>query len=85
MCYLLRSDSYYINTKGWVGGCANGSLDDIAKISATFNFSSIIQLPTGQSTPLTLQTVAEKDQLRLVFNWSLKSGPKCQTETVSSP
>src|SRR6266550_1227118 len=52
ICYLLRSDSYYINTKGWMGGCANGSLDDVAKISATSNFSSVIQLPTSQSTPL---------------------------------
>jgi hypothetical protein len=59
-----------------MGGCANGSLDDVAKISATSNFSSVIQLPTGQSTPLTLQTVAEKDQLQPVFQPVFDIWPK---------
>src|SRR6266576_3746147 len=40
------------------------------------NFSNIIRVCTSQSTPPTLQTVAEKDRLQPVANRSFGSRPK---------
>jgi len=58
-----------------------GQLDDTAKIRIISNFSSIIRVPTGQSTPPHLPTVSVKDRLQPVTNRSFTSGQKTRTET----